>query len=45
MPGVIGMTICQAHPAVIAPPEPEPEPGKDYKFVDDEDEVKGWRVA
>ena len=45
MAALMGMAIDQAHPAVIAPPEPELEPGKDYKFVDDEDEVKGWRVA
>ena len=45
MAALMGMAIDQAHPAVITPPEPELEAGKDYKFVDDEDEVKGWRVA
>lgn len=45
MAGLMGLAIDNAHPAIIEPPEGHAEPGSDYSYVDDEDEVRGWRVA
>jgi len=45
MAALMGMAIDQAHPAIMEPMKTEAEPGEDYSYVDDEDDVRPWRVA